>query len=90
MISPQSIVSWEYDYILCASDYENEMRRTLKELHIPDEKIISGKLNYENIMEHKYLFDISHFLAYQNQTIEKSWNFSLAINCLWKGIVFAT
>ena len=74
VISPQSIVSWEYDYILCASDYENEMRRTLKELHVPDEKIISGKLNYENILEHKYLFDISHFLLYQNQNIEKSVN----------------
>ncbi len=74
VIPPDNIVAWEFDYILCASDYENEMRRTLKELHIPDEKIISGKLNYENIMEHKYLFDISHFLAYQNQTIEKSVN----------------
>jgi|GluameStandDraft_1065615.scaffolds.fasta_scaffold28925_1 hypothetical protein len=74
VISPHSIALRDYDYILCASDYEYEMRKTLKMLGIPDEKIISGKLDYRNILDHKDVFDVSHFLAYQNQLIAKSAN----------------
>ncbi len=74
VISPYNIVTQEYDYILCASDFENEMRKTLNGLGISDEKIISGKLDYRNILDHKELFDVSHFLAYQNHLIAKSMN----------------
>lgn len=74
VISPYNIVTQEYDYILCASDFENEMRKTLNGLGISDEKIISGKLDYRNILDHKELFDVSHFLAYQNHLIAKSVN----------------
>jgi hypothetical protein len=74
VIPPSQIMYREYDYILCASIYEDEMRRTLKKLQIPEEKIISGKLEWENMLEHSFLFNLSHVSIYQNGNIEKAVN----------------
>lgn len=72
VIPPSEISCRQYDYILCASIYEDEMRRTLRKLEVPEEKIISGKLDWENILEHSFLFNLSHVSVYQNGNIDRA------------------
>lgn len=81
IIPLSKIKAYEFDYILCASsDYEDEMRRVLKKLQVSGEKIVPGKLDYKNILENSFLFDISHVLTYQNYRIEKSNNLLIERN----------
>lgn len=61
-----------YDYILCASIYELEMRKNLKQLQIPEEKIISGKMDLDNFSNYPNIFDIDKIIVYQNQKILKT------------------
>lgn len=47
------------------------MRKELEKYGIPPEKIISGKLDYNNFLENSFLFSTSNILLFQNQNIEK-------------------
>ena len=71
IIHPSKIADLEYDYILCASIYEDDMRATLKQMDIPDNKILSGKLDWETLLDNSFLFDLSRVIIYQNGEIEK-------------------
>ena len=72
VITPKEASKKEFDYILCATDiYEGEMRKELEKYGIPPEKIISGKLDYNNFLENSFLFSTSNILLFQNQNIEK-------------------
>lgn len=69
-VYPSSYVnSIEFDYIICASIYEYEMYENLKCLGVPKDKIVSGKMKLENILKYPDIFDISKFIAFQNEKI---------------------
>lgn len=58
-----------FDYIICASIYEEEMRECLKQLGISESKIISGKVDFDHFMEYPDIYDISRIIACQNHEI---------------------
>lgn len=55
--------------MICASIYEYEMRQNLRQIQIPEEKIISGKVELENLLKYPDIFDSSKIIAFQNQKI---------------------
>lgn len=64
-------IELEYDFILIASSFEQEIRQHLKSLNITDEKIISGNLDLSNILDNLLIFDINKVIAHQNNKIEQ-------------------
>ncbi len=58
-----------FDYILCASIYEKEMRVHLKELQVEEAVILSGKAELNNLLRYPEIFDKGKIIAYQNEAL---------------------
>lgn len=50
------------------------MRGTLRNMNVPKEKILSGMLSWENVLDNSFLFDLSRVQIYQNGQIDQITN----------------
>lgn len=70
----------KFDYILCASIYEFEMRDYLKKFGILENQIISGEMSIDNFLRYPDVFDIPKIIAYQNSKILAQTKHNIARN----------
>lgn len=73
----------KYDFIICASVDEQEMRKTLEQLQVPKSRIVSGRPELENLLQYPEIYDVSRIIAFQNQEILASIKRIEARNRFW-------